>query len=200
MMQAFRAFLAHDGRTAPRATFTRLKIVRRFAQGTDGMTTVEFGLVALPFLALLFAILETTMIFFASQTLETAVADSARLVLTGQAQSQGFAPSDFRTAVCARVHGLIDCQNGLQIDVRTYSSFSAINNAPPVDSHGNLQTSSFGYTPGSACEIVVVRLMYQWPVYISMLGLDKLANLNGSMRLLMATAAFRNEPYSSVSC
>ena len=133
MIQAFRAFLSHDGRTAPRAPLTRLKLVRRFAQGNDGMTTVEFGLVALPFLALLFAILETTMIFFASQTLETAVADAARLVLTGQAQSQGFAPSDFRTAVCARVHGLLDCQNGLQIDVRTYASFSAINNAPPVD-------------------------------------------------------------------
>jgi len=200
MMQAFRAFFSHDGRIAPRAPLARLKLVRRFAQGNDGMTTVEFGLVALPFLALLFAILETTMIFFASQTLETAVADAARLVLTGQAQSQGFAPSDFRTAVCARVHGLLDCQNGLQIDVRTYASFSAINNAPPVDTHGNLQTSSFGYTPGSACDIVVVRLMYQWPVYISMLGLDRLANLNGSMRLIMATAAFRNEPYGSVSC
>jgi Flp pilus assembly protein TadG len=140
------------------------------------------------------------MIFFASQTLESAVSDSARLVLTGQAQSQGFQQSDFRDAVCARVHGLLDCANGLQIDVRTYSSFSSINNTPPVDSHGNLQTSSFGYTPGAACDIVVVRLMYQWPVYISMLGLDRLANLNGSMRLIMATAAFRNEPYGSVSC
>lgn len=205
MIQAFRAFLIHDGkttddRTARRAALPRLRIVRRFAQGTDGMTTVEFGLVALPFLALLFAILETTMIFLAGQTLESAVADSARLVLTGQAQTQGFQQADFKNAVCARVHGLLDCANGLQVDVRTYSSFSAINNAPPIDSHGNLQTSSFGYTPGNACDIVVVRLMYQWPVYFSMLGLDKLANLNGSMRLIMATAAFRNEPYSSVSC
>jgi len=200
MIQAFRAFLIHDGGSAACAQFARPKIVRRFAQATDGMTTVEFGLVALPFLALLFAILETTMIFFASQTLESAVSDSARLILTGQAQAQGFQTADFKNAVCARVHGLIDCANGLQIDVRTYASFSSINNAPPIDSHGNLQTSSFGYTPGSACDIVVVRLMYQWPVYVSMLGLDKLANLNGSMRLIMATAAFRNEPFSSVSC
>src|SRR5690348_5909725 len=115
MIQAFRAFLSHDGTTAPRTAPTRLKFVRRFAQGTDGMTTVEFGLVALPFLALLFAILETTMIFFASQTLESAVTDSARLILTGQAQAQGFQQSQFKDAVCARVHGLLDCANGLQI-------------------------------------------------------------------------------------
>jgi len=197
MIQAIRAFLFNDGKRAP---LSRLTIVRRFARGNAGMTTVEFGLVALPFLALLFAILETTMIFFASQTLESAVSDSARLILTGQAQSQGLAQADFKNAVCARIYGLLDCQNGLQIDVKTYSSFSAISNAPPIDSHGNLQTAQFGYRPGNACDIVVVRLMYQWPVYISMLGLDRLANLNGSMRLIMATAAFRNEPFSSVSC
>jgi len=36
--------------------------------------------------------------------------------------------------------------------------------------------------------------MYQWPVYASMFGLN-LGNMAGSKRLLMATAAFRNEPY-----
>ena len=41
---------------------------------------VEFGLVAVPFLGLTFAILETALVFFAGQTLETAVADSARLI------------------------------------------------------------------------------------------------------------------------
>ena len=36
--------------------------------------------------------------------------------------------------------------------------------------------------------------MYQWPVYVSLLGFN-LADMSGSKRLLMATAAFRNEPY-----
>ncbi len=38
----------------------------------------------------MFAIMETALVFFASQTLETAVADSARLIMTGQAQNQNF--------------------------------------------------------------------------------------------------------------
>jgi hypothetical protein len=41
---------------------------------------------------------------------------------------------------------------------------------------------------------VVVRLMYQWPVYVSLLGLN-LADLNGGKRLLISTVAFRNEPF-----
>ena len=200
MLHAIRAHLSHYTRRLARAPLLHVKTVRHLAQGEDAMTTVEFGIVILPFLALLFAILETAMVFFASQTLEAAVADSARLVLTGQAQSQGFAQSDFKNAVCARIHGLFDCQNGLQIDVRTYSSFSSITTSPPVDAQGNLQTASFGYTPGAACEIVLVRLMYPWPVYFTMLGLDKIANLNGGQHLIMATAAFRNEPFGSGSC
>jgi len=120
--------------------------------------------------------------------------------MTGQAQSQSFSQTDFKNAVCSKIYALFDCANGLQIDVKTYTSFSSISNNKPIDANGNLQTQNFGYTPGNACDIVVVRLMYQWPVYVSLLGLDKMADLAGNKKLLMATAAFRNEPFSSGSC
>ena len=53
-----------------------LRIARLFARQQSGAVAVEFGLVALPFLGLTFAILETALVFFAGQTLETAVQDS----------------------------------------------------------------------------------------------------------------------------
>ena len=200
MIEAIRAQLTKCTTRCVRVPRLRVKTARRFARGEDGMATVEFGIVALPFFALIFAVIETAMIFFAGQTLEVAVADSARLILTGQAQNQSFAQSDFKNAVCAHIHALFDCVNNLQVDVKTYASFSAISTSPPVDSQGNLQTASFGYTPGNACDIVMVRLMYPWPVYASLLGLGGLANLNGGSHLIMATAAFRNEPFGSGSC
>jgi Flp pilus assembly protein TadG len=160
----------------------------------DGAAAVEFALVAAPFLALLFAIMESALIFFASQTLETAVADSSRLILTGQAQGQGFDLTAFQQAVCQRTAAMFTCGN-IMIDVRTSSSFSATNTSLPVDQNGNLQ-NNFTYSPGSPGDIVVVRLMYQWPVYVSLFGLAKsLSNMAGSTDLMMATAAFRNEPY-----
>ncbi len=194
MIKAIRAQLA--GRTArlARARIFRTRTMQRFARRQDGAAAVEFAMVAAPFLALMFAIMETALVFFASQTMETAVADSARLIMTGQAQSQNFTAAQFKNAVCARVGGLFDCAGGLQIDVKTYSGFGSINTAKPLDANGNLQSASFGYQPGGPGQIVVVRLMYQWPVYASLLGFN-LSDMAGSKRLIMATATFRNEPY-----
>jgi Flp pilus assembly protein TadG len=151
-------------------------------------------MVAAPFLAMVFAIIETALVFFAGQALETAGSDSARLIMTGQAQTQGYDQAKFKQAVCAKIYGLFDCAGGLYVDVQNYTSFGAINTAKPIDSNGNMQTSGFGYQPGGPGSIVVVRLMYQWPVYVSLLGLN-LADSAGSKRLLMSTVAFRNEPY-----
>ena len=47
--------------------------LRRFARRQDGAAAVEFAFIAAPFLALLFAILETSLVFFAGQTLEAAL-------------------------------------------------------------------------------------------------------------------------------
>jgi Flp pilus assembly protein TadG len=168
-------------------------LARRFARQKDGAAAVEFALVAAPFLAMVFAIMETAIIFFAGQALETAAADSARLILTGQAQTQGYDKAKFKEAVCSKIYGLFDCAGALKVDVKNYTSFSSIDTSKPiVNGQANLDEA---YAPGGPGDIVVVRLMYQWPVYVSLLGLN-LAD-NGSNRLLMSTVAFRNEPYGS---
>ncbi len=168
----------------------RSKLLRRFVREQNGAATVEFALVAAPFFALLFAIIQTAIVFFAGQTLETAMADSARLIMTGQAQLQGFSQTAFKNAVCSRIYGLFDCQNNLMVDVRRYTSFSITDLSQPVK-NGQVD-KNFQFDPGGPGEIVVVRMIYEWPVYVPDLNL---ANLAGGKRLLMATAAFRNEPY-----
>ncbi len=180
------------------------RLARHFVRRQDGAAAVEFALVALPFLALTFAIIETALVFFAGQTLEAAAADSARLIMTGQAQTDispttkavGFSQEDFKNAVCDRVYGLFDCKNDLYVDVRTYTSFAAgatALNTSPI-SNGTFDTSKMQYNPGGAGDIVVVTLYYQWPIYVTVLG-NSLDNLNGGNRLLVATSVFRTEPY-----
>jgi Flp pilus assembly protein TadG len=173
--------------------FLPSKLARRFIRQNDGAAAIEFALVAAPFLALTFAIMETAVVFFAGQTLETAASDSARLVMTGQAQTQGFDQARFKTEVCNRIFGLFDCTGGVQVDVRKYSSFSSADLSKPIDANGNL-VNNFTYNPGGPGDIVVVRLIYQYPVYVSLLGLN-LSDMAGGFRLIMATSAFRNEPY-----
>src|SRR5262245_22842825 len=135
---------------------------------------------------------ETAIVFFAGQALETAAADSARLIMTGQAQNAGYDQAKFKEAVCGKIYGLFNCNGGLSVDVKRYPSFASIPLAKPI-TNGNVDTNT-GYQPGDPGNIVVVRMMYQWPVYVSLLGLN-LADVSGGKRLLMSTVAFRNEPY-----
>ena len=170
----------------------RFASAQRFIRREDGAVAVEFGMILLPFLTMMFVIIETALIFFADQTLQTAVADSSRLIMTGQAASQQLNAATFKTAVCARIYGLFDCSNGMYVDVKTYTSFASISNTVQYDAGGKPVTT---YAPGNPGDIIVVRLLYQWPISIPMIQ-SVLADPSARTRLLVATAAFRNEPYN----
>src|SRR4030088_1891571 len=86
-----------------------MKTLRRCRRNRRGSAAVEFALVAPVFFALLFAIIETALVFFAGQVLETMVQDSARQILTGQAQTATFAQADFKTLVCSKIPALFTC-------------------------------------------------------------------------------------------
>ena len=92
------------------------ELVRRFVRQQDGAAAVEFALVAAPFLALIFAILETALVFFAGQALETAVANSSRLIMTGQAQNPEFLANGFQECGLradiriVRLSGRLECR------------------------------------------------------------------------------------------
>ncbi len=176
------------------------KLLRRFHHDRRGVTAVECALVAPVFFALLFAIIETAMVFFAGQVLETITQDSARLVLTGQAQGGSLSQEDFKKQVCAhRLMFMFDC-SGIYVDVRSYAQATLIK-IPNQIGPGSSFINDMKYCPGQDGSIAVVRLFYQWPVIIiKMLNVGynleyDLSNLSGSKRLLSATAVFKNEPF-----
>ncbi|KRQ00313.1 TadE/TadG family type IV pilus assembly protein [Bradyrhizobium manausense] len=178
--------------------------LRRFRDHRGGSAAVEFALVAPIFFALLFAIVETALVFFSGQVLETITQNSARVVLTGQAQSGSVAAcavngvaspctqATFKTYVCSQIPALFNC-NSLYVDVTSYSSFSAITLPTHLDGACNFDTN-MNYNAGNAGDIVVVRLFYQWPLFVTGLGYN-IGCGSTNKRLLVATAAFKNEPY-----
>src|SRR5262245_38950266 len=175
---------------SPRQPLFRIATVRRLVRNEDGSTAVEFGLLGIPFFGLMFAIIETSLVFFAGQTLETATADASRLIMTGQAQTASFDQDKFKQAVCSRIYGLFNCMAGLKLDVRKATSFGSADMKKPLNAKKELADGGFTFDAGSAGDIVVVRVMYEWPIYVALLS-----DMSNGKRLLMATAAFRNEPY-----
>jgi Flp pilus assembly protein TadG len=49
--------------------------------------------------------METALVFFSGQTLEAAAAASARLIMTGQAQTAGFSKDQFKQSVRSQMFG-----------------------------------------------------------------------------------------------
>src|SRR3569623_3002812 len=72
---------------APSPRTLRLNdVFRRFGASRRGSAAIQFALVAPLFFALLFAIVEVAMVFFANQILETGTQDTASSILTHQLQ------------------------------------------------------------------------------------------------------------------
>jgi Flp pilus assembly protein TadG len=175
---------------------------RAFARDDRGVTAVEFGILALPFFTIIFAILETTMVFLAGQVLDGAVEDASRLIKTGQAQS--FEIDDFRALMCEYTFRLFgeDC-SGVRVIVDVIDDFTATETAtmPTTTCAPNEEDVVVceldieeDYLPGSAREVVQVTAYYRWPLVIS-LPYFNLSNQPDNARLLAATRVFRNEPF-----
>lgn len=179
-------------------------LFRRFRRSQDGATAVEFAFAAVPFFALLFAIFETALMFWTNQVLEESVSQVSRSLVTGQSRSIYTASTGaanaakFRDNICAVAPmGLIDCSK-LAVDVRVYSSFADASSGSAATNPlagGNLNTSSFSYVQPQKSDIVVVRAVLDYELFLTSWASTSLANIGSGRRGIVASAAFRAEPF-----
>lgn len=172
------------------------------ARDESAATAVEFAILALPFFTIIFAILETAIVFFAGQVLDSAVNDSSRLIRTGRAQTAGYTADDYRDAICDGLYGLFDCTDTSKFRVRvtTIADFASAAPSTPIDptcyaSGTNCDLSvAQAYEPGVGSSVVLVEAYYKWPTIVN-LPLFNLATMEDGTRLLAAVRIFRNEPF-----
>ncbi len=168
-------------------------MLNRFRRAKKGSAAVEFAMLAIPFFLLLYAVIDTSLVLFATSTLENGVAAAGRQIRTGQAQAANLTQAQFRTLICNQISMLLACDAHLAIDVRKFNSFGNVNLPAAIDANGNL-TGNYQFNMGVAGDIIVVRAFYAWPVLTPDFG-STLVNMSGNARLLQAAMAFKNEPF-----
>ena len=173
------------------------RIVRRFNNDEEGTTAVEFAIVAGPFFLLIFAIIETSLFFFANQYLETVVDDVARLYRTGQL-NQATTQTKFREELCDRIVALFNCGD-IITQVEVAAKFSDLADPPRADDPANLDddgnfTPAQTYTASGPKEILQITASYQWPIYTHYSAPLVSPGLN-NYALIQVTAVIQTEPY-----
>lgn len=182
----------------------RARARRSILSDRRGAAIVEFALVAAPFLALLLAILQTSLAYLAQESLETAVEVAARGIVTGQTQSadikslaQGMTQAQlaerFRKSGCAQLPIFLSCSR-LYVDVKSAPG-GGLAIAPldlRLDANGKL-SAPLSYSLGEQGAVVIVRFVYVWPMRIT--PQPDLSGNTGSS-ILMATSVSKSEPYT----
>lgn len=179
-------------------------LLRRFRRSQDGATIVEFGFVAIPFFALLMAIFETALMFWTNQVLEESLSQVSRALVTGQSRTLytgatgAVNAQKFRDNVCAIAPmGLIDCSK-LYVDVKVYNSFAAATSGTAGNNPlagGGLSTTGFTYTQPQGNDIVVVRAVLDYKLFLTSWASTALANIGSGRRGIVVSMAFRAEPF-----
>jgi Flp pilus assembly protein TadG len=171
-----------------------MKTWHRFRRHQAGSAAVEFAIILPVFLLMLVGMIQIPLVFAAGQHLESATTRVGRLIQTGQVQSQGMTPAQFRSALCEQMGALLKCSGtNLRVEVRRLSGFASVPRGIPIDEKGNFEEEVV-YQPGNAGEVVAVRVFYQFPVWLSAM-LPTFANLPNGNRLLMSSVVFQNEPF-----
>lgn len=169
-----------------------------FARDEKAATTIEFAILALPFFTIIFAILETVSVMFASSVLDSAIEDASRLIRTGQAQAAGFTPADFRAKMCGYTFNLFgaDC-SAVRLRVTVLNNFASAITAPTIqtcDTATCTWTLAETYDPGVGRQIIQIQAYYRWPLIVT-LPYFNLKNQPDNYRMISAVRVFRNEPF-----
>lgn len=186
-------------------------------KSSEGATAIEFAMLAIPFLMIVFATFETFIAFTGEQVITNAVDTMARKVRTGQitfdtSRTPHWTETQFRQEFCKEISVMVTCSTTeastpkkLFIDLEQVNNFSDIpTTIPLIKTNGgasyDLDTSQIKFNPGGAGKINMLRAYYRWPIMTDLVR-PYISNIrpegatSGSEFLIVATTAFLNEDY-----
>ena len=192
----------------PRSASPFRTAIRRFVRSRRGATAVEFALISLPLMILVFGVLELAMILLVSATLDTATDFAARNIRTGvfqQGPSNMKGQDGFRRLVCVNMSWLQQMctqaapkpgdpdPNPLFVEARTFDSYVAAGALQRRDPN-TFDPQKTDWCAGNPEDIVVVTTYFKWPIVTPLIR-SLFRNYDGG-RMISSTRLFRNEPFN----
>ncbi len=203
----------------PRLRASLRRRLAGFGVNDRGAAALEFAIVAIPFLMLLFGIIEMSMVFIIGVVLGNATAYYARQIRVGALEATSATSTTtsgiqwdlntLKTNLCNQIVFVSNatCMSDIQVDVRVLSAFNGSTPSSPV-SGKTFNTSGLCYYSGGPGDIVEMRVYYLWPLINPALMLT-LANIttysaatpstSGAWSMIYDTEVVKNEAVPNLS-
>jgi Flp pilus assembly protein TadG len=182
----------------------------RFRHENDGATAIEFSILALPFMVLIFGILELAIVFFTTTSLNHSLVTNTRDIRVGASEAICGDIDRIKTDVCTTFNTK-GCFDNLNLNISRVNS-----NQFNASVLGQFQAASFTVnetddtveavggnvldTGITGNEIVLVKAVYQHDLILPG-QLTRLANFGlKNKRVITVTQAMRTEPFPNVDC
>ena len=159
-----------------------------------GTAAVEFGIVGSVFMMMKLGCFEFGYMLFIQSVLDNAARDAARLIRTGQVQTSGSPTSTYSTLLCNEVGAVIGCGN-LVYQAQVFNNWSSAQTSlqTPLTRSANGTFTSSGFNPGTAGQIMVVTVAYNYSFFTPWIA--SLLGSSSNSAGLISTVVFQNEPY-----
>ena len=168
------------------------------AKDKSGSVAVEFSIVAIPFLSIVFASLEIGWFYFVNAAIDAVTLEASREIRTGFPQESGLDSEGFYDEVCPKLSLFGECRDILTVEVTTFDDFAtlAADTSPPTCADEDPETlANIDYEPGADNEIVRLRICLIYKTLNLKLGAD-LSKTGDGRRKVTSSYIFRNEPFS----
>ncbi len=182
----------------------------RFLRDQSGVTALEFGMLAIPFFGVLMGIFLNGYVLFSQAALDTAVADAAKQIMTGQIQNNSAivdAPSFVAQVLCganSTLPSYMNCSK-LQVDLRVLPDFASSDPASIFGPNGTLK-----FCPGAGSNYVMLSVNYPLPTlfpvligWVTNVGISSASQTKDSngnyVRMLESSSVLRNEPFATTT-
>lgn len=182
----------------------------RLCRNQQGITSLEFALIAPVLVLFVMGIIEFSMIMYTTTIMESATNSTSRLGKTGYDPSGITREQAIINSIHSRTAGLLNPAN-LTLTTKVYADFNKVGKPEPcinplnppchgtpginyIDANGNgLWDSDMGDAGlGSAGEIVLYVVSYPWPITTPMI-----AAIMGNTYDITVRTVVRNEPFGS---
>ena len=187
----------------------RSRTLRGLMRAEDGVTALEFAIVAPVLMMLVFSIIEFSLIMMVYNVMEGATATSSRTGKTGYTGTGLTRQQTILNAITTRAGSLLD-PDKLTMTSKFYKQYDQINDPEPfIDANGNsMRDSGESFTDingngiwdadmgssgyGSAGDVVVYNVTYPWPISTPIIS-QFIGN--GGIFNITTHAVVKNEPY-----